>query len=664
MNDKLDPAWLLGPDGPVAQQLSNYEVRPQQIEMACKVAQAFEKPYHLVAEAGTGVGKSFAYLVPALRQAKQYRQKVIVSTYTISLQEQLTGKDIPFICKAADVELTVVLAKGRGNYICWRRLEQAQKHQSTLFEDYHHLDVLSELYRWALQSKDGSISDMPMRPPPAVWEMVCSDQSTCRGRQCNRYSSCFYQSARRRLYSADIVVANHALFFCDLALRLEGSSLLPPFKLVVLDEAHNIENVAGKHFGMRLSNTQVTFMLNRIFNLKTEKGILTPYRTREALSLVKTTADRNESFFAEVTRFSESEKSSGGNGRVKSVNAFANVLTSPLNKLGDKLRDIAQGLADDQEKIEIYAYAQRCWGFAGETERFINQRFADHVYWVESRRRRGRPMAALCTAPLDIAPVLKKALFDPCDSVILTSATLSISSRRTEEQGDFSGFHFFTSRLGIKEFNAVQLGSPFDFQDQVRIFVESYLPHPSKLDEFLPAAAEAVKKYLQQSQGRAFVLCTNYKHLDLLALQLQDFCAEHGFTLLIQGTGGSRSALLKEFRRDTNSVLLGTDSFWQGVDVPGASLSNVIIVKLPFSVPDHPLLQARLEEIKKTGGNPFIDYQLPEAILKFKQGFGRLIRTKTDQGIVVILDQRVVTKNYGRLFLNALPDCPVEINNE
>ncbi|MCP4712584.1 MAG: helicase [Planctomycetes bacterium] len=661
MDENFATGWLLGPDGPVAGGMDGYERRDQQIEMGEAIADAFERGIHLVAEAGTGVGKSFAYLAAILQKVQEKRLKVIVSTYTISLQEQLIEKDIPFIVEASGVKLKVVLAKGRGNYLCWRRLEMAQTRQLTLFENQRELEALEGIYLWALETKDGSLSDLPLRPPWSVWEMVCSEQGTCRGKHCHHHGDCFYQRARRRLWSGDLVVTNHALLFCDLALRLSGGSLLPAAKHIIVDEAHNVENVASKHFGMRLSNLQVSFMLNRIFNRRTQKGILAPYATGEVVKLIGDAYDRNEIFFNEVLHFSEDQEAGGGNGRVKSTGTFANMLSEPLKKLGDMLRQIGRSIEDEQEHAEIDSYMQRCREFAYGVEQFINQQLVDHVYWVETRRRRSGPFAALCASPLDIGPTMKKVMFDPSESVILTSATLSTSGRRGEnDKEDLSGFGFFATRLGLETFKTIQLGSPFDFENQVQVYVESGMPDPNDRERFMPAAAATIKKYLQQSRGRAFVLCTSFKQLNQLEADLQEFCVENDFMLLSQGAGKNRSGLLEEFRNDTHSVLLGTDSFWQGVDVRGESLSNVIILKLPFSVPDHPLLQAQLEEIKKAGGSPFFEYQLPEAILKFKQGFGRLIRCQSDQGIVVILDSRVVRKNYGGKFLRALPDCPVE----
>jgi len=663
-NDELNPTWFLGPDGPVARQMNSYEQRPQQLQLARAIDDSLIHSQHLVAEAGTGIGKSFAYIIPTIRWALENEKKAVISTYTISLQEQLVQKDIPFIKRITDVDFRVSLAKGRGNYLCWRRLQQARKRGSTLFDDGDHLNLVEDIYQWALQTHDGTLSTLARPIPSIVWDMVCSDSHNCSGRKCDHFSSCFYQNARRHLFGSNIIIANHALLFSDLALRERGGKVLPNFEVVILDEAHNVEKVAGDHFGLRLSNFQVRFLLNRLFNPKTEKGILAAHRKNLSTKLLAHIHQSVDSFYQEVLNFYDAQHYSGDNGRIRKSQSFADVLSAPLNELGAYLDNLAQDITEETERLEIKSYAKRSRDFALLANVFVNQDADDYVYWVEANQNPRYRRAVICASPLDVGPTLKKVLFDQYPSVIMTSATLSTKGKSTDQidSDNNQGFSFFAERLGLQDFQTLQLGSPFDFQRQVEVYVEAYLPEArGQEEEFLIAASEAVKKYLIQSQGKAFVLFTNYKHLRQMAQRLEDFAGEHDFPLLIQGQGKDRSTLLNEFRQDTHSVLLGTDSFWQGVDVPGESLSNVIIVKLPFAVPDHPLLQARLEKINAEGRSGFFEYQLPEAILKFKQGFGRLIRTNNDRGIVVILDSRVVTKNYGRAFLNVLPPCPVHI---
>lgn len=649
------PRSFFGPEGDLARVLGadGFEERPQQLAMVDAVEASLSSGRHALVEAGTGVGKSFGYLVPLLLWAAAHEKRVAVSTSTIALQEQLMGKDIPRLAEALPFDVRAALVKGRGNYICLRRLRNAHGDAPMLFAVDEAREQLEAILSWSTQTQTGTRQDLGFQPSGDVWDAVRAEPGNCLGRNCPHYARCHYQRSRREAQEARLLVLNHHVLLADLALRRSGGSFLPKVDAIVIDEAHDLEDVAAEHLGTRVTVRGAMRTLGRLWSPSRKRGLLArdfPQRLRDD---VKSLRRRVGAFFDAVTEDARDASAAAGGERTLSIPndaQFANPLSEPLRNLGRDLRDTAPDVGDDERVMEIVSRARGLGELADALDSLLEPGEVGYVRWAEVGDG-GR--TALHRAPVEVGDLLGPVLWDKHHSVILTSATLTT--------GAPPSFAYMRARLGLADADAHAVGSPFAYDQQAVLRLYTRLPDPGRQglawEQSLP---EAILDALADCRGGALVLFTSYGALRRAFERLRGRLEALGFEPLAQGAGVARSVLLDRLRQG-GVVLFGVSSFWQGVDVPGDALTHVVITRLPFEVPSHPLHVARRALAERRGRDPFRELSLPQAALKLKQGFGRLIRRSTDRGVVAILDSRVRTRRYGRQLIDGLPPARVEV---
>jgi ATP-dependent DNA helicase DinG len=644
-------AKVFKPGGWLQEALS-LEHRPEQDTMATTVSQSMSRDQALIFEAGTGVGKSLAYLIPGIIHSIESKRPAVISSNTIALQEQIQQKDLP-ICRElfqaipelnayADFKSTLLV--GKGNYLCPTRFGNAIANKTELFPN-DELEELQRIAAWSQTTQNGLRQELNPTPNWDVWEMVNAEGSACNRKNCSP-DTCHYQRARAEMRKAQVVIVNHSLLFALLnagGLSPNAKGILLPDDFLVIDEAHTTAEVATEYFGARISSYGLDRQLKALFNPKRKSGIVRKFAHTKQLQTIIDAQEASQEFFGYITATRLEKRPIS---RISEQDWCEPTIVSPLKAVVEVMDSILAKVEDGAMHDELKDQRNRLHSSYAGIRRFIALAEEDHVHWLERSGRRNQ-IVTLRTAPIDIAPYLKEELFSKEISVTLTSATLSIAQRMEP----------FQRKVGALAEEAYRVESPFDYEKNTRIYIASDIPAPSREDARL--AMDALIDYIdycvKNVSGGSLVLFTSYSDLRKAGDALETEFATAGRPFFAQGQGLSRSEMSQEFRDAGNGVLFGTDSFWTGVDVPGAALSQVIVTRLPFDVPTHPITEAKAERIKENGGNPFGDLTLPEALVKFRQGIGRLIRKKDDRGIITVLDSRILQKSYGRQFLQSLP---------
>ena len=620
---------IFGEQGLLATRLDHFEFRPGQIEYARAVGRAIENEHFLIAEAGTGTGKTLAYLVPAILSNK----KVVVSTGTKNLQEQIFFKDIPFLQELLPVPFSAALMKGRSNYLCLRRFRQFQ--QQPLFDFIEDAQLFKKIEKWALKTLTGDRSEITGLPDSyQPWERIASSRETCTAQKCPLYRDCFVTQMRSRAAKADIILVNHHLFMTDMIIRTAGyGEIVPEYDIIIFDEAHQLESVATQHLGLTVSHYRIEELIR---DIQREMAASGADGQKDLTQFLAVLLGLSQQFFANFYQAAESYRIKEEHLGEKLWDTF-NSLETGLSTLCSRI-DRMQKKTDELEQCRCRAVL-----ITQELKAILKLTDVSRVSWCELRGKG----VFLHSSPIEVGTELEVLLYPHITAMVFTSATLSTG-------GNFS---YFKRRLGLDRIappDEILIPSHFDFASQAILYVPKEMPSPDSA-QFVGRAAAHIEELVAMTKGRAFILFTSYRNMEEAYTILKDRLP---FPVLLQGTK-PRSELLQEFKEDVSSVLFATSSFWEGVDVMGEALSCVIVDKLPFASPSDPLLEARIEQIAAHGENPFLSYQVPQAIIALRQGFGRLIRSRNDRGILALLDRRVYSRQYGRLFLNSMPSCPV-----